>query len=192
MAVNYDDVMRQLGEAGLLIDHLDIGRMRRCKVEGDSEKRGWYAVHEITLDGGDVVLVGSYGVWRGDDNGAMKIDLQKRQLSADQKAAIKARLAEDAKRAKADREADQRAAADRAAAKWAKLESSGDIDYLSRKGIAAHGVRFGGAGTTIDGETDSGRPWATDAAGAMFIPMMDTQCRTHGLQVIWLLLPAEN
>lgn len=185
MAVNYDDVLSQLQSVGLIVDRIEPGKIRRVKVEGDREKRGWYSVHEITLDNGDQALIGSYGVWHGDDNGAIKIELKKTPLSDTQKAAIKARLAEDAKRAKAIKAAEQTAAAERATLKWQTLTASGDHDYLTRKGITAHGVRFGGPGATIEGETDEGKHWATSAEGALFIPVTDAQARTHGLQVIW-------
>ncbi|HRQ59181.1 MAG TPA: DNA primase, partial [Azoarcus taiwanensis] len=165
MASNHDDVVDQLTGAGLLVDHLVVGKMQRCKVEGDRERRGWYVLHELTLDGGDVVLVGSYGVWQGDDNGASKILLQKRTLTADQKAAIRARLAEDRKRADAQRHAEAKRAAERAEAAWRKCVEEGESDYLTRKGIRAHGVRF-------------------SPQGAIVVPMMDTGARVHGLQFI--------
>ena len=63
--------------------------MQRCRVEGDREKRGWYVLHELPLPSGDLVLVGTYGVWRGNDNGAQKIELRKRdaEFSAEQREA---------------------------------------------------------------------------------------------------------
>ncbi|MGZ4953558.1 MAG: DUF5906 domain-containing protein [Methylobacter sp.] len=165
MAVNYDDVRLQLVGFGLQVNRLETGRMIRCRVEGDREKRGWYILHEITLTGGDTVLVGSYGIWHGADNNAQKIELTKAEFSDEQKAAIKQRIADDKKRADQEqkRRADQSAA--KASAAWRKLEIDGDCDYLHRKGIIAHGVRF----------TDK---------GALAVPMLDTTGRVHGLQFI--------
>ncbi|MGZ4954127.1 MAG: DUF5906 domain-containing protein [Methylobacter sp.] len=165
MSVNYDDVRLQLVGFGLQVNRLETGRMIRCRVEGDREKRGWYILHEITLAGGDTALVGSYGIWHGADNNAQKVELTKAELSDDQKAAIKQRIADDKKRADLEqkRRADQSAA--KASAAWRKLETNGDCDYLRRKGIIAHGVRF----------TDK---------GALAIPMLDTTGRVHGLQFI--------
>lgn len=165
MASNHDDVVDQLTDAGLLVDRLVVGKMQRCRIEGDRERRGWYVLHELTLDGGDVVLVGSYGIWQGDDNGARKILLQKRTLTDDQKAAIRTRLAEDRKRADAQRRAEAKRAAERAEAAWRKCQVDGDSDYLTRKGVRAHGVRF-------------------SPTGAVVVPMMDTGGRVHGLQFI--------
>ncbi len=162
---NYDDVMGQLREAGLLVDHLEIGRMRRCKVEGDREKRGWYSLHELRTDSGELLIVGTYGVWRGSDSNTQKIDVRKSQMSADQRAALKARITEDRKAAERERARAAEAAARRAAAGWAKASHEGDSEYLARKGIGAHGVRFGGAGELI-------------------IPLLDVDGRVHGLQII--------
>lgn len=184
MAVNYDDVIAQLTAAGLEIDHLAIGKMQRCKVEGDREKRGWYAVHEVTLSGGDVVLVGSYGVWRGDDNGATKIALSKVSMTPEQKAAIRARLAEDRRKAAAARKADADRAANAAEAKWRECVAEGEHDYLTRKGIHSHGLRYGAPGAVIEWE-HNGKTITSPVGGALCVPMMDVGGRVHGLQ--WIL-----
>lgn len=170
MASNYHNVVEQLEDAGLLIEPLKVGptpsgRPWRCKVEGDREKRGWYLLHELTLDGGDVVLVGSYGVYRGDDSGAQKIKLNLPPLSAEQKAALRARLTADRKQAEAVAKAEAAKAAATATAAWRKCAVDGDSDYLARKGVQAHGVRF-------------------SPTGAVVVPMMDTAGQIHGLQFI--------
>lgn len=68
--INYSDVLSQLQSSGLLVDGItdaDVGQRRRCRVEGDKEKRGWFHLHELRTDAGTTLLVGSYGVWRGAD-----------------------------------------------------------------------------------------------------------------------------
>lgn len=165
MASNYDDVLQQLQAAGLQVDSLDIGRMRRCRVEGDREKRGWYMLHEIRLDSGDDVIVGSYGVWRGAENNATKVELRRTELSREQREGLRLRLAEDKRRAEQARQADADRAAARATAAWRKCTEQGESEYLKRKGVAAHGVRF-------------------SPQGAMVVPMLDTAGRVHGLQII--------
>jgi putative DNA primase/helicase len=164
-AANYDDVVDQLRAAGLLFDYLTTGCMVRCKVDGEREKRGWYALHELQTDGGDLLIVGSYGVWRGNDNGATKIELRKREISAEQRDSLRRRLAEDRKRADLIRKGEQERAAQAAAKAWAKCAASGDCDYLARKGVGAHGVRF-------------------TASGAMVIPVLDVGGKVHALQII--------
>lgn len=167
MAINYDDVLGQLREAGLLVDRLEVGALRRCQVTDDrsKEKRGWYHLHEIRLDGGDDAIVGSFGVWRGNENNAQKVELRKLEISKEQREAMRKRLAEDRKRVDAQRAVQAKRAAERAAAVWRRLSAEGDCDYLRRKGVGAHGVRF-------------------STKGAMAVPMIDAAGRVQGLQII--------
>jgi putative DNA primase/helicase len=134
-------------------------------VEGDKEKRGWYMLHEIRLQSGDDVIVGSYGIWRGADNNATKIELKRSELSREQADAIRKRMAEDRKRVEKARQADATRAAEAATAAWRECAESGESEYLTRKGVGAHGVRF-------------------SPQGAMVIPMLDVAGRIHGLQII--------
>ena len=165
MAANYDDVVAQLTSAGLIVESLQTGRLTRCKVEGDRERRGWYMLHELALSSGDVVLVGSYGVWRGNENNTQRIDLQKRELSKEQRESLRKRLAEDRRRAERERKAAGARAAARAAKVWSKCLPTGDSEYLGRKGVGGHGVRY-------------------SPSGAMVIPMLDLAGTIHGLQII--------
>lgn len=166
MASNYDDVLGQLRGAGLLIDSLDVGRMRRCKVDGgDNEKRGWYHLHEIRLPSGDDLIVGSYGVWRGAENHATKVELQKNELSTEQRESLRKRLAEDKRRSELARKADAARAAERATKAWKGCTEQGDCEYLHRKGVRGHGVRF-------------------SPQGAVVIPMQDVAGNIHGLQIV--------
>jgi putative DNA primase/helicase len=165
MAANYDDVLFQLTGFGLQVTRLEIGRMVRCRVADDREKRGWYIVHEITLSGGDTVLVGSYGIWHGADANAQKIELNKIELTGEQQAAIRQRIADDKKRASWEQKKRAERAALQAEKAWRKLQTDGECDYLRRKGIAAHGIKF-------------------TQQGALAVPMLDTAGRIHGLQFI--------
>jgi putative DNA primase/helicase len=164
---NYDDVLRQLREAGLLVDQLEIGRRVRCRVDGDREKRGWYHLHELITDAGGALIVGSFGVWRGNDNGAQKVQLAKASpLTQEQRQALKARIEADRRAADAARKTEAARAAERATRMWAKVSESGESEYLKRKGVANHGARFA-------------------PSGALVIPLLDTGGRIHGLQVIY-------
>lgn len=171
MAVNYDDVLGQLRAYGLLVNELIAdGRTHRARIEGAGrEKRGWYLLHQWTAGSGDQYLVGSYGAWHGTDPGTQKIELGKStELSADEKAAMRARLAEDRKRTKAAREAEIQRAGQRAARVWSKAltEPPADgVEYLARKGVANYGLRY----------TDS---------GALVVPLQDARGQVHGLQFI--------
>lgn len=162
---NYEDVLGQMRSVGLVVEHLEVGRLRRCKVDGDRERRGWYNLHELTLDSGDVVLVGSFGVWRGTENNAQKVELRKQTLTSDQRAALKARIAADLRAAEKRRQAEAARAALRAQKVWEMCAKEGDAAYLHRKGVQGHGVRY-------------------SPKGAVVIPMLDTTGRIHGLQFI--------
>lgn len=165
MSVNYTDVLEQLKNVGILVDRLELGRIVRRPVEGDREKRGWYNIREVTLAGGEIALVGSFGVWHGNESNTQKIELKKIDLSPEQKAAIRRRFADDKKRAEFERKKTAEAAALKADKKWRALHTDGDCTYLHSKGISAHGVRF-----TKD--------------GAMAVPMLDSSGRIQGLQFI--------
>ncbi|HLL19628.1 MAG TPA: DNA primase, partial [Rubrivivax sp.] len=167
MAANYEDVLGQLRDAGLLVDTLQTGRMVRCKVEGDREKRGWYSLHELQVTGGDLLIVGTYGVWRGNDSGTQKVELRKRdrEFSDEQRAALKRRLAEDRSRADAERQRTAKAAARRAMLMWARLAPDGDSPYLAGKAVGAHGLRFTPNGSAV-------------------LPLLDAAGQLHGLQFL--------
>jgi putative DNA primase/helicase len=164
---NYDDVLGQLRDAGLHVHHLEVGTARpvRCKVEGDRERRGWYILHELPVDGGDILIVGSFGVWRGSENHAQKVELRKREISIEQRAALKSRLAEDRRRADAAIKHEQERAADRATQAWGRLQNDGDCEYLDSKRVVGFGLRY-------------------TANGSAVLPLLDTAGRIHGLQFL--------
>jgi len=167
-AINQKEVLDQLTSIGLDVDSFVIGCMVRCKVDGTREKKGWYFLHDFTKDNGDVIIVGSYGIWQGNDNGARKINLDRQALSNDQREALKAKYAQDREKAEANRKSQIMRAAKRAQATWLKLNATGESEYLKRKNVGAYGVRY----------SDS---------GAMVIPAQDNSGATYGLQFI---LPA--
>ncbi len=171
-AGNYDDVLRQLTAAGLLLDPregLRVGTSKpvRCKVQdAGREKRGWYWLHEFTTSAGNLLIVGSYGVWRGSVNNVQKIELGKTDpFTADQVAALKRRLAEDRKQAELERAREADAAARTASAAWARLAEDGDSPYLKQKGVAGYGARYTRNHCAV-------------------IPLVDTAGKIHGLQFL--------
>ena len=168
---NYDSVLTQLQLEGLLVTALDPdGKVHRCMVEGSKERKGWYLLHVWRASNGTEYVVGSFGIWAGANNNVIKVELSKDVVMDDsERAALKSRLAEDRKRAKAQREAEAERAARRAASVWAKaLKAPADgkpADYLSRKAVQSYGLRY----------TES---------GALVVPMMNARGETRGLQFI--------
>lgn len=174
MADNYHDVIETLRAGGLrgrgIDDGLRVtGKVVRCQVEGDREQRGWYVLHEIPGRDGGTLIVGSWGIWSGTDNGATKIELHAQELTAEQREALRARLREDKRRAEAARKAGAARAQRRAELVWRKALAAPAAgqppDYLRRKGIGAHGLRY-------------------TPTGALVVPMHDGVGRVHGLQFI--------
>ena len=168
---NYGDVVRQLTDFGLILDRgeLQVGSTRpvRCKVrDGDREKRGWYQLHEFTTSSGNLLIVGSYGIWRGNENNAQKVELSKTDpLTADQRAALKRRLAEDRKRIEQERAREAAKAAGVAAKAWARLQLDGESPYLKHKGVGGHGVKYTRQGSAV-------------------LALTDTAGKIHGLQFL--------
>ena len=146
---------------------LEVGRIVRCPADADHgrQQTGWYSLHELHTTGGELLLVGAFGTWR-DAGGKYKVELKKRELSSEERAAIRARIAEDRRRAEAVRKREAERAAARAQALWARLSDEGDCDYLTRKGVKAYGVKF-------------------SARGNLVVPIHDALGVIHGLQVIY-------
>lgn len=168
MSVNYEDVLGQLQAAGLLVTELvTTGRMVRCRVEGSRERRGWYVLHELNTAAGETLVVGTFGVWHGNENGATKVELHKRDRSFtdEQRDALRRRLAEDRRRAELARQTQAKRAADRASVAWSKALPAGDADYLVAKGVQGFGLRFGKTGVAL-------------------VPLLDVNSQVHGLQVL--------
>ncbi len=169
MAANYDDALQQLQSAGLSVERLEVGGTRpvRCRVEGGGrERRGWYMLHELHVDSGDVLIVGSYGVWQGNENNAQKIELRKTDaISKEQRETLRRRMAEDRKRLERARAAEAERAGARASAAWSGLAHSGESPYLASKGVGAHGLRFTKNGSAV-------------------LPLLDAAGKIHGLQFL--------
>lgn len=173
--VNYDDVVSQITSIGIVLNGgLQIGTRKpvRCKVKGDKEKRGWYRLYELPLEGGGSIITGSFGIWRGDDQGAIKIAIAKgnrQSLNTEQLDAIKARQEADRRRIEAERKQEIEKAANKAAAWWRQCQDNGDAPYLSRKGLPEgrlYGARLSKAGNLV-------------------VPIQDGDGKIYGLQVIY-------
>lgn len=166
MSSNYNDALAQLRSFGLLVDDLIVGKRQRCRADGrGKEKCGWYHLHEIRLASGDDLIVGSFGIWTGNSNNAQKIEYRKDDLNQEQRDALKRRMAEDRKNAELAEKAAQARAAEAARKAWALYSAQGECEYLTRKGVLGHGVRY-------------------TKGGAIVVPVLDTSGQIHGLQII--------
>lgn len=172
---NYLDVRRQLEAAGLLLDgelrvDLPKDKFARCKVCGaDTEKRGWYKLFTAPESG---LLVGAYGIWSATDPQKFVVEVTKgerKTLTADAWAAIKAKQAADQRQAEAIRRAEIEACAVKAGRWWRQLADAGQSGYMARKGFSA-GELFGAR---------------ISPSGNLVVPVQDCAGRTYGLQVIY-------
>jgi putative DNA primase/helicase len=173
---NYDDVISQMRAFGLDVDALEINTHRpvRCKeIGGDREKRGWYWLSDIELtkkdNTRDWYITGAFGIYRGAENLRAKVEMSKHRvaITAEQKAAMEARHKEMQQRRKAIRAGEIQRAAQKATFAWAKFVADGESDYLTRKRVKAHGLRFSPSGN-----------------GTVAVPMCDAAGRISGLQII--------
>ena len=171
---NYDSVLEQLAAFGLDVQSLTIGKLQRCRHETDRQRQrtGWYSVHQVSRPDGGSFITGAYGCWRegaDPETGrpvSHKIKYKLENLDASQRAALKARVQQDRLVAEAARAKEAERAAVGAQRAWKALLLEGDSEYLRRKKVGAHGVRF-------------------SARGNLVIPVTDTAGKLHGLQIIY-------
>lgn len=173
-ASNYSDVLAQLQAFGLLIpsgEGLRIGTPKPVRVfteDSRREKRGWYLLKEWSPSADRLLIVGSYGIWRGNEKNAQKIALPKDdsgRITPEQRAAMKRVWEEAAKAAELQRKKEAAIAAERARKVWARLLPDGNSPYLASKGVIGHGVKFTEHGTAV-------------------LQLTDTTGKVHGLQFL--------
>lgn len=148
----------ELRAFGLLIDAIDFGApkrgtVHRVDVEGQKKgkRAGWYVCHELRLDDGRMVVVGSYGIWEGDRNNAQKLKLRGAKLDDGARLKIKKRQQDLAAQAEVAEAELARETAARAKEIWEKLPFSGasSAPYLVRKSVAAYGLCRGRDGILV-------------------------------------------
>jgi putative DNA primase/helicase len=194
--VNLDDVVTQLQLAGIEVDRGRLSfdaRVQRWKVANeDNERRGWTRLKEWTSKSGHTYVVGSFGIWHGNDDGYTRIEMPKKDdnrpaLTDEDKKAIRAAQKAAADQVKKIRDAEAKTAAMWAASVWNLCEPCAEHEYLTRKRIKPHGLRVLGevSGDTIAALDDSNRYRLRDAAGALVVPMHDTNGNVCGLQFIY-------
>ena len=134
------------------------GLLHRFSPSGKrSDQSGWYVLH---LDG---VAAGVFGCWKAGltSTWCSKAD---NDLTDAERSSHRERIkAMQAQRA-ADEQQRQRAAADNAGSRWLAADTHCQHPYLTRKGVAAYGIRQ-------DGDT-------------LLVPLRDTAGVLHSLQTI--------
>jgi putative DNA primase/helicase len=171
--INFDDAANQIRDGGLVVDELlvDTHKPQRCYTTDDTrEKRGWYWLSTKEIDGASYIT-GAYGIYSGNDNGKQTIKITRDgkavTISKEDREAIAARQKANMARLKAMRDAEAERAALAAGSAWRKYVPEGESDYLTRKRVGAHGLRFSPSGN-----------------GTVAVPMMDGAGKVWGLQLI--------
>lgn len=155
------DFAAALHAGGLLVNASAIiadGKLHRCKAEGDKhgKQSGWYVLH---LDG---VAAGAFGDWRSGHRAQWVSDC------AGIDPATRARLAEDVRKAEAQRERERmqnRLDAQRdARSRWQRAAAADPAHaYLQQKRVAAHGLRQLGDRLLVPMRDGSGALWAVQS-----------------------------
>lgn len=122
------------------------------------EKKAWYVLHEFLARNGRRVIVGAFGIWRGTDNGAIKVQADWTGIEPDEYQRLQRSQAANDAREREKREARARFAGGRARQQWqggrARLAEGGVCEYLARKRLQwENGLRIG-------------------PDGALFVPMV--------------------
>lgn len=147
---HYADALDQLRAGGLVVDSIEVGVSKRVPVEGDKGKKlsGWYMVHQVTLKSGELAYIGNFQNWKiHDKHQALTFDPKK--YSKEEKAEFAKRAAEARQAGDAERAEKSKHAGDRARRMWPRLPEGGASEYLARKRVGAHGVRFAMGGTVV-------------------------------------------
>lgn len=151
MAVNINEVVDQMQALGLPRPPdgiLSFGRF----VRYGPNKRAWYKFHEFATDAGDVVIVGTFGMWGTVESTRVEIDWK--GISPESQAKIRADM-----RAAEQREIEKRnerawKAANRAREQWGSALKSDAPEcvgspYLQRKLVDGEACRFFTDGTLL-------------------------------------------
>lgn len=196
-AVNFDNVLGQLADAGLIVDSSRLtfdARIQRWKVNGENaEKRGWTKLREWTSKGGHCYIVGAFGIWRGNDEGYTRISLPKRgdpdrpALTPDDMLAIREAQKAAAASLAAERKAEAKTAGRWAALVWAQAKPCAEHEYTTRKQITPANLRVLESleGLEIPGLDSSNHYRLAAAVGALVVPMHDAQANVCGVQFIY-------
>lgn len=139
-----DDALSQMREYGLVVDQPEIGRLKRCYVEGDRQgsRNGWYTLFETRTESGRTVIAGAYGTWKRPDD-VQKIWLKGQGLTKEERKQIQDKIRQQKKLAEKARARLAARAANKARYVWYKLAELGQSDYLKQKGVKPHRIRFG-------------------------------------------------
>lgn len=137
--MNAQDVINQMLDAGLDMppQPLDLtGRIRRF----GPKKNHWYRLREMRTQGGEFVVVGSFGNWKGQERWPVEVDWK--GISDHERAVMQARRQEQAEAEARKRAQLAELAALSATDLWHRASRDGHSAYLDRKGVQPEACRY--------------------------------------------------
>jgi putative DNA primase/helicase len=136
------------------------GKLRRFSSDGKrGDDAGWYVFHAGTIP------AGAFGCWRSDIKITWQAEIG-RQLTDDEIAANKRKIAEAERKREAAEKKNRELARKQAAEIWeSAAEAPADHAYLAKKGVGPHGLRV-------------------DDCGQLVVPVRDASGVLHSLQFI--------
>lgn len=132
------DVVGQMLAAGLEQPPQPLDLHGRV-VRFGPKKRQWYRLREVRTDGGQFVVVGSFGDWRGGER--HRVDVDWRGIGQAEREQLEQRRLAQAEADGAARRLAAQAAAMSAGELWAAAARTGRSKYLERKGVQAEACR---------------------------------------------------
>lgn len=104
------------------------------------KKKAWYVLRELDLKSGRRVITGGFGIWQGDDNNAIPVQIDWEGVTPEERAEAERKQAEHQRAAAEQKQRDAELAANRARATWATA-SQAQHGYLERKRVGTEGTR---------------------------------------------------
>jgi putative DNA primase/helicase len=98
------------------------------------KKKAWYVLRELDLSSGRRVITGGFGIWQGDDNNAIPVQLDWEGVTAEERAEVDRKQAEHQRAVAEQKQRDAELAANRARVDWAAA-TTGQHGYLERKRV---------------------------------------------------------
>jgi hypothetical protein len=113
------------------------------------KKKAWYALREMKVEGRVLGICGAFGVWQGDDNGAIPVTIDWEGVTPQERAAAEQKQAEQQRAVEEQRRREAELAANRAREEWRVAVESAQHGYLERKRIGHEATRVSSKGALL-------------------------------------------
>jgi len=104
------------------------------------KKKAWYILRELDLSSGRRVITGGFGLWQGDNNNAVPVQIDWEGVTPEERAEVDRKQAEQQRAVAEQKHRDAELAANRARVDWAAA-TEGQHGYLERKRVGSECTR---------------------------------------------------